>query len=215
MHQRIYEDHADSTWYDPKSPEGHGRQWLPAASRCRYKYRNRPGLAWACAYVGLYSSLPIVVHDLLQTMVSMSNASYGADSRYFPRPDEFLPERWLPGNDSIKIKHPFAFLPFGFGPRMCVGRRFADLEIETIVAKVTYLSSPLSIRTRGGRSFLGNTFFLCFRFFETLNSGGIDPQSKLTLLFFLVLRVRLHLLFKTDYCDDSSVASHYGTIITG
>jgi cytochrome P450 len=27
-------------------------------------------------------------------------------------------------------------MPFGFGSRMCIGRRFAELEIETLVTKV-------------------------------------------------------------------------------
>ena len=51
---------------------------------------------------------------------------------------------------------------------MCVGRRFADLEIETIVAKVTYLSWPLSIRTKGGRSEYKRipSLFQVFRNFE-------------------------------------------------
>ena len=69
-------------------------------------------------------------------MLTISVPAISTDGRYFPRPTEFLPERWLPGHDDIKCKHPFAFLPFGFGSRMCVGKRFADLEIETITAKV-------------------------------------------------------------------------------
>lgn len=71
------------------------------------------------------------------TMVSMSAQQVTSNEAYFPRAREFLPERWLPGaDDAIKSTHPFAFLPFGFGPRMCVGRRFADLEIETLLARV-------------------------------------------------------------------------------
>lgn len=56
--------------------------------------------------------------------------------RYFPRADEYLPERWLPEGEHLKAQHAFAHLPFGFGPRMCVGRRFAQLEMETYLSKV-------------------------------------------------------------------------------
>ena len=61
------------------------------------------------------------------------------DPRYFPQPEEFLPERWLRENTgylSYKNAHPFACMPFGFGPRSCIGRRFAELEITTLLMKV-------------------------------------------------------------------------------
>ncbi|XP_052126389.1 probable cytochrome P450 12a4, mitochondrial isoform X2 [Frankliniella occidentalis] len=70
------------------------------------------------------------------TMLNTPNYNLGKNEKYFPRANEFLPERWLSGATDLKCKNPFAYLPFGFGPRMCVGRRFADLEIETIVAKI-------------------------------------------------------------------------------
>ncbi|XP_074037564.1 cytochrome P450 301B1 [Leptinotarsa decemlineata] len=56
--------------------------------------------------------------------------------QYFPRSKEFLPERWLKSCPFSKEQHPFASLPFGFGKRMCLGRRFADLEMQTALAKI-------------------------------------------------------------------------------
>ncbi len=50
-----------------------------------------------------------------------------------PFPFQFVPERWLRGQ---KEHHPFAALPFGHGPRMCVGRRFATLEVSLLAAEI-------------------------------------------------------------------------------
>ncbi|XP_043640843.1 probable cytochrome P450 49a1 [Drosophila teissieri] len=65
------------------------------------------------------------------------------DPAYFPEPKRFLPERWLKHSTDAagcphanqKI-HPFVSLPFGFGRRMCVGRRFAEIELHTLLAKI-------------------------------------------------------------------------------
>ncbi|KAH8340065.1 hypothetical protein KR067_007655 [Drosophila pandora] len=67
------------------------------------------------------------------------------DPAYFPEPKRFLPERWLKQTSATdaggcphagqKI-HPFVSLPFGFGRRMCVGRRFAEIELHTLLAKI-------------------------------------------------------------------------------
>jgi cytochrome P450 len=57
--------------------------------------------------------------------------------KYYPEADKFIPERWLKNEAQYNKKtHPFVTMPFGFGPRMCIGRRFAELEIETLVTKV-------------------------------------------------------------------------------
>uniref|UniRef100_A0A8D8DJQ9 Cytochrome P450 CYP12A2 n=4 Tax=Culex pipiens TaxID=7175 RepID=A0A8D8DJQ9_CULPI len=74
------------------------------------------------------------------TDVAMTSIILYQDDQYFPRGKEFLPERWLKerssGCPSGKDTHRFLFLPFGFGPRACIGLRMANLELEMIVARV-------------------------------------------------------------------------------
>lgn len=40
-------------------------------------------------------------------------------------------------NENRDFVHPFASLPYGYGARMCLGRRFADLEMQILLAKVS------------------------------------------------------------------------------
>nr|AGG35986.1 cytochrome P450 monooxygenase [Panonychus citri] len=56
------------------------------------------------------------------------------DPAYFPDPEQFKPERWLPENrDSINLS---AYLPFAYGPRSCIGIRFAYMEIKFCLIKL-------------------------------------------------------------------------------
>jgi len=72
------------------------------------------------------------------TTVLGSSWVTGRDPAYFDAPDEFRPERWLraEGHDDTASKHAFAWLPFGFGPRMCIGRRVADLEMQLLISRM-------------------------------------------------------------------------------
>jgi cytochrome P450 len=55
------------------------------------------------------------------------------DARWWPDPDAFLPERWLV-EDPARPRH--AFLPFGGGPRMCIGEGFARTEARLLIATI-------------------------------------------------------------------------------
>ncbi|XP_063609389.1 probable cytochrome P450 49a1 [Penaeus indicus] len=68
-------------------------------------------------------------------IVLMMNYEDTQKETAFPRPREFLPERWLRGNE-LAASHAFALLPFGVGTRMCVGRRLAEQEIYVFLARV-------------------------------------------------------------------------------
>ena len=54
------------------------------------------------------------------------------DARFFPEPDQFKPERFL-GVDDRQLP---AYLPFGFGPHLCIGNRFAMMEAQLLVASI-------------------------------------------------------------------------------
>lgn len=54
---------------------------------------------------------------------------------YWPDPDRFDPDRFAPGQAEQRPR--FAYIPFGGGPRRCIGDRLAQLEMQLITAMVT------------------------------------------------------------------------------
>lgn len=93
----------------------------------------------------------------------------GNSENYFKHADKFLPERWLKSESKSEIyaknSHPFVTLPFGFGPRMCLGRRFAELELEILLAKVNALIFRYALDVL----LINNKLIIyIFRFFEIL-----------------------------------------------
>ncbi|EDV28486.1 uncharacterized protein TRIADDRAFT_51440 [Trichoplax adhaerens] len=60
------------------------------------------------------------------------------DESAFTNPSQYMPERWLRGSDrqGNKSESRFQYLPFGYGPRMCIGKRIAEMEIYTLMSKI-------------------------------------------------------------------------------
>ncbi|XP_066461089.1 cytochrome P450 3A9-like [Eleutherodactylus coqui] len=56
------------------------------------------------------------------------------DPEFWPEPEEFHPERFSKEN---RANHtPYTFLPFGDGPRNCIGMRFAMLSMKVAITSI-------------------------------------------------------------------------------
>lgn len=51
------------------------------------------------------------------------------DARWYPEPETFQPERFMPNAPDIPRG---AYLPFGAGPRVCIGQHLATIEMALV-----------------------------------------------------------------------------------
>lgn len=66
------------------------------------------------------------------SLILMSPYVTQRDSRYFPEPSRFDPERWRP--EIRQNRPPLSYFPFGAGPRRCIGEGMALLEGVLLLA---------------------------------------------------------------------------------
>ena len=95
-----------------------------------------------------------------KSIVLLSPYTMHRSPKYWPEPDRFHPERWET-EDPDRPK--FAYYPFGGGPRLCIGERFAWMEGVIILAALArkwrfrradaapvQLAPLLTLRAKGG-----------------------------------------------------------------
>jgi cytochrome P450 len=56
------------------------------------------------------------------------------DERYWHNPAAFIPERF--SSEQARQRRPYTFLPFGGGPRNCIGMAFAQVEVKVVLARI-------------------------------------------------------------------------------
>lgn len=68
------------------------------------------------------------------TFLVVPAISFHHDPELFPNPQHFDPDRF---SDENKLnRHPFAYLPFGDGPRNCIGIRFGMMQTKLGLARL-------------------------------------------------------------------------------
>jgi cytochrome P450 len=75
------------------------------------------------------------VIPLDRCLVSTNQVALHNNPRFWPRPNEFLPERWLvePGHE-LYPGNTAAWRPFEHGPRNCIGQTLVWAELRTVLA---------------------------------------------------------------------------------
>ncbi|EFX88344.1 hypothetical protein DAPPUDRAFT_311475 [Daphnia pulex] len=94
----------------------------------------------------LYPSLPLISRHLTEDVqagrytlpkgltVILNIYSAHRNPEVYPDPDAFKPERFFPENSVGR--HPYAFIPFSAGVRICIGYKYAMMELKVSLANL-------------------------------------------------------------------------------
>lgn len=81
-----------------------------------------------------------------QTIVVTQNFISCRLSKYFDKPERFIPERWMKaanGNETKPTINPYLVLPFSHGMRSCIARRFAEQNMLVLMIRVPQIFMSL------------------------------------------------------------------------
>ena len=76
------------------------------------------------------------------TMVIPSFWESTHDAKVYPKPDEFIPERWLEtesGEQPLADKYPQNYMVWGSGPHKCIGIQYASMHLAGVIGSASVL----------------------------------------------------------------------------
>lgn len=74
------------------------------------------------------------------TNVIISHLAMSHNGKYYDRPEEFRPERWT--REMERDLKKGAYTPFAAGPRVCLGKQFAMMEMRMVLATILQRFEP-------------------------------------------------------------------------
>ncbi|EZA50778.1 hypothetical protein DMN91_001383 [Ooceraea biroi] len=90
------------------------------------KYPSAPLLSRKCEYKYQIPDSKVELPAGMRVIIPIYGLHH--DPNYYPDPATFNPERFT--EENRRTRHPYTYLPFGEGPRNCIGMRFALLQIK-------------------------------------------------------------------------------------
>jgi cytochrome P450 len=114
------------------------------------RHEHLPRLEWAARVIReshrlyppvyLVGRTPVADHAIAGcpvgkgSVVQISSWVLHRDPQRYPEPEAFKPERWTPAFEAGLPR--FGYLPFGGGPRTCIGERYAIMESLIVLATI-------------------------------------------------------------------------------
>lgn len=119
---------------EKRTPQFDDIQNLPMTHRILQETMRLFPPAWTLSRTAVQDDVVGNVRVLKGTTVIVSPWVVHRRADLWPNPEGFDPHRFNPA--AIAERHRFAYIPFGGGPRICIGARFATMEAILVLARL-------------------------------------------------------------------------------
>ncbi|ODM98079.1 Cytochrome P450 4V2 [Orchesella cincta] len=140
-HQELCRKEVDSVFENETLCDSNGHLEYGAISKLKYLEMclNETFRMLPTAFITMRSiEAPIELDKDLKlpagTQVVVFTPGIHRNPKYFPNPEEFMPERFSP--EEVQNRNTFSFLPFSAGPRNCIGYKLATMELLSFTARI-------------------------------------------------------------------------------
>lgn len=84
---------------------------------------------YICEFRDISLKLSNIHKDFIVIPTYLHSVYVHSDPEHFPEPEKFNPDRF----DNPDVRNHPAYLPFGCGPRYCIGTRLATTQVRTAI----------------------------------------------------------------------------------